>query len=108
MWTGDNLDIMRGINSKSVDLIYLDPPFNSNRNCAAAIGSQPAGATSKDISPLDDVDLAWHSKIADQHTSTPSPISIRTYVNISIHATMQLLTSPPATLFPPDIVLSIL
>ncbi len=32
MFTGDNLDIMRGINSESVDLIYLDPPFNSNRN----------------------------------------------------------------------------
>ena len=31
MWTGDNLDIMRGMNSESVDLIYLDPPFNSNR-----------------------------------------------------------------------------
>ena len=25
MWTGDNLDIMRGMNSESVDLIYLDP-----------------------------------------------------------------------------------
>ena len=31
MWTGDNLDIIRGMNSESVDLIYLDPPFNSNR-----------------------------------------------------------------------------
>ena len=29
MWTGDNLPIMRGMNSESVDLIYLDPPFNS-------------------------------------------------------------------------------
>ena len=34
IWTGDNLDILRGINSASVDLIYLDPPFNSNRNYA--------------------------------------------------------------------------
>ena len=40
MWTGDNLDIMRGLNSGSVDLIYLDPPFNSNRNYSAPIGSQ--------------------------------------------------------------------
>lgn len=32
MWTKDNLDIMRGIKSESVDLIYLDPPFNSNQN----------------------------------------------------------------------------
>ena len=35
IWTGDNLDIMRGMNSECVDLIYLDPPFNSNRNYAA-------------------------------------------------------------------------
>ena len=30
IWTGDCLDIMRGMNSETVDLIYLDPPFNSN------------------------------------------------------------------------------
>ncbi len=30
IWTGDNLDVMRGMNSESVDLIYLDPPFNCN------------------------------------------------------------------------------
>ena len=31
IWIGENLDILRGLNSASVDLIYLDPPFNSNR-----------------------------------------------------------------------------
>ena len=41
---GRNLDIMRGMNSESVDLIYLDPPFNSNRNYANPVGSQAAGA----------------------------------------------------------------
>ena len=44
LWTGDNLDIMRGMNSESVDLIYLDPPFNSNRDYAAPIGSEASGA----------------------------------------------------------------
>ena len=29
LFTGDNLDVLRGMNSESVDLIYLDPPFNS-------------------------------------------------------------------------------
>lgn len=48
IWTGDNLDIMRGLNSHSVDLIYLDPPFNSNRAYAAPIGSEAAGAAFKD------------------------------------------------------------
>lgn len=37
IWTGDNLPIMRGMNSASVDLIYLDPPFNSKANYAAPI-----------------------------------------------------------------------
>ena len=44
MWTGDNLDVMRGMNSESVDLIYLDPPFNSNKTYSAPIGSKAAGA----------------------------------------------------------------
>ncbi|MCY3577057.1 MAG: DNA methyltransferase [bacterium] len=67
MWTGDNLDIMRGMNSESVDLIYLDPPFNSNRNYSAPIGSEAAGAAFKDTWTLDDVDEAWHGEIAEQH-----------------------------------------
>ena len=67
MWTGDNLDVMRGMNSESVDLIYLDPPFNSNRTYSAPIGSQAAGAAFKDTWTLEDVDDAWHGEIAEQH-----------------------------------------
>ena len=63
IWTGDNLDIMRGMNSTSVDLIYLDPPFNSKANYAAPIGSKAAGAAFKDTWGLDDVNLAWHGEI---------------------------------------------
>ena len=44
IWTGDNLDILRGMNSECVDLIYLDPPFNSNKDYAAPVGSKAAGA----------------------------------------------------------------
>ena len=33
LYYGDNLDVLRNsINSESVDLVYLDPPFNSNAN----------------------------------------------------------------------------
>ena len=66
MWTGDNLSILRGLNSASVDLIYLDPPFNSNKTYSAPIGSKAAGAAFKDTWTLDDVDLAWHGEIAEQ------------------------------------------
>ena len=54
------------MNSECVGLIYLDPPFNSNRNYAAPIGSEAAGAAFKDTWTLDDVDLAWHGEIADR------------------------------------------
>ena len=67
IWTGDNLDILRGLNSESVDLIYLDPPFNSNRDYAAPVGSRAAGAAFKDTWTLSDLDVAWMGLIADEH-----------------------------------------
>ena len=67
MWTGDNLPIMRGMNSESVDLIYLDPPFKSNANYAAPIGSEAAGAEFKDTWSLQDVDVAWLDLIEQKH-----------------------------------------
>ena len=70
IWTGDNLDIMRGLNSESVDLIYLDPPFNSNQNYAAPVGSAAAGAAFKDTWTLSDLDVAWMGLIADQQPAT--------------------------------------
>ncbi len=64
---GDNLPIMRGMNSASVDLIYLDPPFNSKANYAAPIGSKAAGAEFKDTWTLSDVDVEWINLIETKH-----------------------------------------
>lgn len=47
-------------------MIYLDPPFNSNKNYSAPIGSKAAGAAFKDTWTLDDVDEAWLGEIADR------------------------------------------
>ena len=66
IWTGDNLPIMRGLNSECVDLIYLDPPFNSNQDYAAPIGSKAAGAAFKDTWTLDDVDRIWLLLLRDK------------------------------------------
>ena len=66
IWTGDNLDILRGMNSECVDLIYLDPPFNSNQNYAAPIGSKAAAAAFKDTWELSDLDVAWMGLVADE------------------------------------------
>ena len=32
IWCGDNLEKLKHLPDRSVDLIYIDPPFNSNRN----------------------------------------------------------------------------
>jgi len=37
---GDNLEVLRKIDSESVDLIYLDPPFFSNRNYEVIWGDE--------------------------------------------------------------------
>ena len=78
IFTGDNLPIMRGMNRASVDLIYLDPPFNSNANYAAPIGSEAAGAEFKDTWTLNDVDAAWLDLIEAKHPA----------LNRVIHAAM--------------------
>ena len=78
IFTGDNLPIMRGIDSESVDLIYLDPPFNSKANYAAPIGSKAAGAEFKDTWTLDDVDNAWLDLIETKYPT----------LNRVIHAAM--------------------
>ena len=67
IWTGDCLEIMRGMNSESVDLVYLDPPFNSKTDYAAPIGSQAAGAAFKDTWTLSDVDVEWINLIEAKH-----------------------------------------
>ena len=67
VWTADNLHVMRGMNSESVDLLYLDPPFNSKTDYAAPVGSAAAGAAFKDTWTLHDVDVEWINLIQDKH-----------------------------------------
>ncbi len=74
VWVGDNLHVMRGINSDCIDLIYLDPPFNSNQDYAAPIGSIAAGAAFKDTWTLSDIDVHEHGELADRHPAAYSVI----------------------------------
>lgn len=45
----DNLDVLRGMSSECIDLIYLDPPFNKNDIFTAPIGTTAEGAKFEDI-----------------------------------------------------------
>ena len=65
----DNIHVLRAMNDDSVDLIYLDPPFNSNDDYSAPIGSKAAGAAFKDAWTLSDVDLAEHNRLKHTYPS---------------------------------------
>jgi site-specific DNA-methyltransferase (adenine-specific) len=56
LYTADNLYVLHGMNSGMVDLIYLDPPFNTKRLYSAPVGSRAAGASFKDMWTWKDVD----------------------------------------------------
>ena len=67
IFTQDNLYVLRGMKTCSIDLIYLDPPFNSKHDYAAPIGSKAAGAAFKDTWTLSDIDEAWAGEIAEDN-----------------------------------------
>ena len=71
----DNLPILRGINSNSIDLIYLDPPFNKGKKFHAPIGTKAEGANFDDVWSKDDVDDAWHIQLGKTHPHTCNFIS---------------------------------
>ena len=75
IFEGDNLHILRGLDSETVDLIYLDPPFNSNKTYEAPIGSTAAGAAFRDAWTLSDLDDAWHGELAEREPALYSAIS---------------------------------
>lgn len=57
LYYGDNLDILRRfIKDESIDLIYLDPPFNSNRSYNVLFKDE-SGMSDAQITAFDD---AWH------------------------------------------------
>jgi len=79
LYTNDNLYVLSGMNSTSVDLIYLDPPFNSKRMYAAPVGSKAAGASFKDMWSWKDVDEYYLDTLASQF-----PILARYIANVGV------------------------
>ena len=63
----DNLDVLQGINSESVDLIYLDPPFNKKKTFTAPIGSSAESASFKDYFREEDIKDEWVETIKEDH-----------------------------------------
>ncbi len=70
LWTAVLMDVMRGMNSATVDLIYLDTLFNSKRDYSAPLGDTKSTAAFKDTWSLDDVKLEWVEDIETDNTAS--------------------------------------
>lgn len=66
LFYGDNLSILREhIQSESVDLIYLDPPFNSSRNYNVLFKDESGSDSEAQITAFEDT---WHWNLAAEQT----------------------------------------
>ena len=57
LYYGDCLQILKELPDTCVDLVYLDPPFNSNRDYNAFFSSPTGGKNSAQITAFEDT---WH------------------------------------------------
>ncbi len=66
LYYGDNLKILRDyIKDESVDLVYLDPPFNSNRNYNVLFCNESGSDSESQITAFEDT---WHWNLAAEET----------------------------------------
>ena len=63
----DNLEVLQGIDSNTIDLIYLDPPFNKQKVFTAPIGSSGEGARFRDWFREEDIKDEWILSIKEDY-----------------------------------------
>src|SRR5918997_3252903 len=81
LFYGDNLDILREyIADESIDLVYLDPPFNSSRNYNVLFKDESGSESEAQITAFEDT---WHWNAGAVQTYhellTQSPPQIASY-----------------------------
>jgi site-specific DNA-methyltransferase (adenine-specific) len=79
LYYGDNLDILRHpayVPDESVDLVYLDPPFNSNASYNVLFSEKNGSQAASQIKAFDDT---WHWHMAaeqfDETVRAGGPVS---------------------------------
>src|SRR5579863_7111601 len=66
LYYGDNLDILqRYVKDESVDLIYLDPPFNSNQDYNVLFAEKGGNRSTAQIKAFEDT---WHWDLTASQT----------------------------------------
>ncbi len=93
LYYGDNLDILRTreyFPDESVDLIYLDPPFNSNRNYNVLFRSESGAASEAQITAFEDT-WHWGETAEKTYRNLITNEDVSEKVSIAIEALMNLI-----------------
>ena len=89
LYYGDNLEVLREhIGDASVDLIYLDPPFNSNASYNVLFRAPSGGGTDASIEAFDDT-WQWGPSAED------ALADIRSSGNHKLHTLMAAIRTAP-------------
>ncbi|MGI9306962.1 MAG: DNA methyltransferase [Gammaproteobacteria bacterium] len=83
LYTHDNLPVLRNMDSESVDLIYLDPPFNSGKNWERPIGGvgRKVNAAFKDTWTLGDIHADEEYALSEAYPEARDLIEALWYIN---------------------------
>ena len=93
LFYGDNLDILRAyIADSSVDLVYLDPPFNSGRNFNVLFKDEKGAASESQIAAFADT---WHWTATADATYRALVTQGAPHVSTLIEALRKLLPAGP-------------
>jgi DNA modification methylase len=90
LYYGDNLDVLQQhVADESVDLVYLDPPFNSNATYNVLFKTQSGHGASAQLQAFDDT---WHwSPACDEQYRAMLAGSVPPRVSVTIEAMHRLL-----------------
>ena len=91
LYYGDNLDILRNreyFPDECVDLIYLDPPFNSNRNYNVLFKAESGADSEAQITAFEDT---WHWGETAEETYRDLIVNAPEKVSTAIEALLNLI-----------------
>ena len=82
LWYGDNLEVLRQMDGESVDLIYLDPPFKSDKKYNVLYSTPDGKGSPAQMQAFDDT-WKWDEAAVENlgyvmaHGGRPRPANIR-------------------------------
>ena len=79
LYYGDNLDILRRyVDDESVDLIYLDPPFNSNADYNVLFAEKDGSQANAQITAFEDT-WQWGLEAEQEYAQSQTGVAEQQY-----------------------------